>query len=61
MNPYAENLVGCVRHPAVAAGLKMASVTGANPITQINWGIGYIRAATAPAPAWAHSNAVGWY
>ena len=65
-NPYAENSSsGAYGIPQALPGSKMASA-GAdwriNPITQINWGIGYIKGRYGtPCSAWAHSNAVGWY
>ena len=65
-NPYAENASsGAYGIPQSLPGSKMASA-GADgrttPITQINWGIGYIKGRYGtPCSAWAHSNAVGWY
>ena len=65
-NPYAENASsGAYGIPQALPGSKMAS-SGAdwrtNPVTQINWGIGYIKGRYGtPCSAWAHSNAVGWY
>ena len=51
--------------PQALPGSKMASAGAdwrTNPITQINWGIGYIKGRYGtPCSAWAHSNAVGWY
>ena len=57
--------VGAYGIPQALPGSKMAS-SGAdwrtNPVTQINWGIGYIKGRYGtPCSAWAHSNAVGWY
>ena len=65
-NPYAENASsGAYGIPQALPGSKMASVGAdwrTNPITQINWGIGYIKGRYGtPCSAWAHSNTVGWY
>ena len=65
-NPYAENSSsGAYGIPQALPGSKMASAGAdwrTNPITQINWGIGYINGRYGtPCSAWAHSNAVGWY
>ena len=65
-NPYAENVSsGAYGIPQSLPGSKMASAGAdwrTNPITQINWGIGYIKGRYGtPCSAWAHSNAVGWY
>ena len=65
-NPYAENAYsGAYGIPQALPGSKMASAGAdwrTNPITQINWGIGYIKGRYGtPCSAWAHSNAVGWY
>ena len=65
-NPYAENSSsGAYGNPQALPGSKMASAGAdwrTNPITQINWGIGYIKGRYGtPCSAWAHSNAVGWY
>ena len=65
-NPYAENSSsGAYGIPQALPGSKMASAGAdwrTNPITQINWGIGYIKGRYGtPCSAWAHSNAVGWY
>lgn len=65
-NPYAENSSsGAYGIPQSLPGSKMASAGAdwrTNPITQINWGIGYIKGRYGtPCSAWAHSNAVGWY
>ncbi|MDU5164005.1 MAG: ubiquitin-like domain-containing protein [Actinomyces sp.] len=65
-NPYAENASsGAYGIPQALPGSKMASAGAdwrTNPITQINWGIGYIKGRYGtPCSAWAHSNAVGWY
>lgn len=65
-NPYAENSSsGAYGIPQALPGSRMASAGAdwrTNPITQINWGIGYIKGRYGtPCSAWAHSNAVGWY
>ena len=65
-NPYAENASsGAYGIPQALPGSKMASAGAdwrTNPVTQINWGIGYIKGRYGtPCSAWAHSNAVGWY
>ena len=65
-NPYAENASsGAYGIPQALPGSKMASAGAdwrTNPITQINWGIGYVKGRYGtPCSAWAHSNAVGWY
>ena len=65
-NPYAENASsGAYGIPQSLPGSKMASAGAdwrTNPVTQINWGIGYIKGRYGtPCSAWAHSNAVGWY
>ena len=65
-NPYAENSSsGAYGIPQALPGSKMASAGAdwrTNPITQLNWGIGYIKGRYGtPCSAWAHSNAVGWY
>ena len=65
-NPYAENSSsGAYGIPQALPGSKMASAGAdwrTNPITQINWGIGYIKGRYGtPCSAWAHSNAVGGY
>ena len=65
-NPYAENASsGAYGIPQALPGSKMASAGAdwrTNPITQINWGIGYIKGRYGtPCSAWAHSNTVGWY
>jgi hypothetical protein len=51
--------------PQSLPGSKMASAGSdwaTNPITQINWGLQYIRSRYgSPCGAWAHSQSVGWY
>ena len=51
--------------PQALPGTKMATA-GAdwadNPVTQIRWGLGYIRASYGtPCGAWAHSQSYNWY
>jgi hypothetical protein len=51
--------------PQSLPGSKMASSGSdwaTNPITQINWGLGYIaNSYGTPCSAWAHSQASNWY
>jgi hypothetical protein len=51
--------------PQALPGSKMASAGSDwrhNPLTQIRWGLGYIRARYGtPCSAWGHSEASGWY
>lgn len=51
--------------PQSLPGSKMASAGAdwaTNPVTQIRWGLGYIRDSYgSPCSAWGHSQAVGWY
>ena len=51
--------------PQSLPGSKMASVGPdweTNPVTQIKWGLGYIRDRYgSPCSAWGHSESVGWY
>jgi hypothetical protein len=51
--------------PQALPGTKMASVAADwrhNPLTQITWGLSYIRLRYGtPCGAWAHSEASGWY
>jgi hypothetical protein len=51
--------------PQSLPGSKMASSGSdwaTNPITQINWGLGYISSSYGtPCSAWAHSQASNWY
>ena len=65
-NPHAQNSSsGAYGIPQALPGSKMASAGAdwqTNPVTQINWGLGYIAGRYGtPCSAWAHSNAVGWY
>ena len=65
-NPLAHNpSSGAHGIPQSLPGSKMATV-GAdwydNPVTQIKWGLGYIRDRYgSPCSAWGHSQATGWY
>jgi hypothetical protein len=51
--------------PQALPGSKMASAGSdwrLNPVTQISWGLGYIRSRYgSPCGAWGHSMASGWY
>ncbi len=51
--------------PQALPGSKMSSAGSdwrKNPLTQITWGLGYIRARYgSPCGAWAHSEGHGWY
>lgn len=51
--------------PQALPGAKMTSAGPdwrTNPITQIRWGLGYIKDVYgSPCAAWAHSRAVNWY
>jgi hypothetical protein len=51
--------------PQALPGSKMATVGAdyrTNPVTQIKWGLGYIRQVYGtPCGAWAHSQSTGWY
>lgn len=51
--------------PQALPGSKMGSVAEdwrTNPVTQIRWGLGYIRASYgSPCGAWSHSQSHGWY
>ena len=65
-NPHAQNASsGAYGIPQALPGSKMATAGAdwqTNPVTQINWGLGYIAGRYGtPCSAWAHSNAVGWY
>ena len=65
-NPYAKNASsGAYGIPQALPGSKMASAGAdwqTNPVTQINWGLGYIAGRYGrPCSALAHSNSVGWY
>jgi hypothetical protein len=64
-NVYAENASGAYGIPQSLPGDKMASVASdwqTNPITQIKWGLGYIKSIYGtPCGAWDHEVADGWY
>jgi hypothetical protein len=51
--------------PQALPASKMATVGAdyrTNPVTQIKWGLGYIRQVYGtPCGAWAHSQSTGWY
>ncbi len=65
-NVYADNPTSSAYGiPQSLPGSKMASAGSdwaTNPVTQITWGLGYIRDRYgSPCSAWAHSESVGWY
>ena len=65
-NPLAHNpSSGAHGIPQSLPGSKMATVGAdwySNPVTQIKWGLGYIRDRYgSPCSAWGHSESVGWY
>lgn len=65
-NTRAENpSSGAYGIPQALPGSKMSSVARdwrTNPITQIRWGLGYIKGRYgSPCGAWAHSESHGWY
>ncbi|WP_183094754.1 aggregation-promoting factor C-terminal-like domain-containing protein [Nocardioides stalactiti] len=65
-NVYADNPTSSAYGiPQSLPGSKMASAGSdwaTNPVTQITWGLGYIRDRYgSPCSAWGHSEAVGWY
>jgi len=65
-NPYADNPTSSAYGiPQALPGSKMATAGAdwaTNPVTQIRWGLGYIRDRYgSPCGAWSHSQAVGWY
>lgn len=65
-NPLAHNSSsGAHGIPQALPGSKMASVGAdwaTNPVTQIKWGLGYIKARYgSPCAAWGHSQGHGWY
>ena len=61
----AENASGAYGIPQVLPGSKMASAGAdwqTNPATQIEWGLGYIKAIDGnPCSAWAFEEANGYY
>ncbi len=65
-NVYADNPTSSAYGiPQSLPGEKMASAGAdwaTNPVTQIKWGLGYIRDRYgSPCAAWGHSESVGWY
>jgi hypothetical protein len=65
-NVYADNPTSSAYGiPQSLPGSKMASAGSdwaTNPVTQITWGLGYIRDRYgSPCSAWGHSESVGWY
>lgn len=65
-NVYADNPSSSAYGiPQALPGSKMASAGSdwaTNPVTQISWGLGYIRDRYgSPCAAWGHSQSVGWY
>ncbi|BCJ72360.1 hypothetical protein CS0771_19040 [Catellatospora sp. IY07-71] len=65
-NHKAENKSsGAYGIPQALPGDKMASIADdwrTNPVTQIKWGLGYIKNRhKTPCGAWAHSEEKGWY
>ena len=65
-NVYADNPTSSAYGiPQSLPGSKMASAGSdwaTNPVTQIKWGLGYIRDSYgSPCSAWSHSESVGWY
>ncbi|UMG91379.1 hypothetical protein [Nocardioides sp. TF02-7] len=65
-NPYADNPTSSAYGiPQSLPGSKMASAGAdwaTNPVTQITWGLGYIRDRYgSPCSAWGHSESHGWY
>ncbi|HEU5126677.1 MAG TPA: hypothetical protein VFU12_01705 [Glycomyces sp.] len=64
-NEYAANSIGAYGIPQALPGSKMSSEGDdweSNPVTQINWGLGYIKGRYGtPCSAWEHSENNGWY
>ncbi|TCB99836.1 lytic transglycosylase domain-containing protein [Micromonospora zingiberis] len=65
-NPRAHNnSSGAHGIPQARPGNKMATVGSdreTNPVTQIKWGLGYIKGRYGtPCKAWTHSQNTGWY
>ncbi|MFG3341933.1 lytic transglycosylase domain-containing protein [Glycomyces sp. NPDC048151] len=64
-NELAANGIGAYGIPQALPGDKMASEGSdweTNPVTQIEWGLGYIEGRYGtPCEAWNHSEEVGWY
>lgn len=64
-NPLAGNASGAYGIPQALPGSKMAAAGSdwlTSPVTQIRWGLGYIRDRYgSPCGAWAHERSAGWY
>ncbi|MCD0445518.1 hypothetical protein LO763_18045 [Glycomyces sp. A-F 0318] len=64
-NELAANGIGAYGIPQALPGSKMESEGSdweTNPVTQIEWGLGYIEGRYGtPCEAWNHSEDVGWY
>ncbi|THV22071.1 lytic transglycosylase domain-containing protein [Glycomyces paridis] len=64
-NELAANGIGAYGIPQALPGSKMESEGSdweTNPVTQIQWGLGYISGRYGtPCEAWNHSEEVGWY
>ncbi|MGA8846422.1 MAG: lytic transglycosylase domain-containing protein [Nocardioides sp.] len=65
-NPFADNPTSSAYGiPQALPGSKMATAGAdweTNPVTQIRWGLGYIRDRYgSPCGAWGHSQSNGWY
>ncbi|WP_246039477.1 hypothetical protein [Glycomyces buryatensis] len=64
-NEKAANGIGAYGIPQALPGSKMATEGDdweTNPVTQINWGLGYIEGRYGePCSAWAASEEQGWY
>ncbi|SDE43057.1 hypothetical protein [Glycomyces harbinensis] len=64
-NELAANGIGAYGIPQALPGSKMESEGSdweTNPVTQIEWGLGYIEGRYGtPCEAWNHSEEVGWY
>ncbi len=65
-NIYADNPTSSAYGiPQALPGSKMSSAGAdwaTNPVTQIRWGLGYIRDRYgSPCGAWGHSQSYGWY
>lgn len=65
-NPRASNSSsGAYGIPQALPGGKMGSVASdwrSNPVTQIKWGLQYIKSSYgSPCGAWSHSRSTGWY
>ncbi len=65
-NPHASNSSsGAYGIPQALPGSKMGSIASdwrTNPVTQIKWGLRYIKSTYgSPCAAWSHSQSNGWY